>query len=67
MTVCDGGFTNANSMSCFRREQELGHFDFTDNADDFYGWSGVHGTECLSTISASLPTTAVQPRARTII
>jgi hypothetical protein len=51
MTVCDGGFTNANSMSCFRREQELGHFDFTDNADDFYGWSGVHGTECLSTIS----------------
>jgi subtilisin family serine protease len=50
MAVCDGGFTNANSLSCFRREQELGHFDFTDDGTDFYGWSGVHGTECLSTI-----------------
>ena len=51
MTVCDGGFTNANTMSCFRQSQELGHFDFTDDTDGFYGWTGVHGTECLSTIS----------------
>jgi len=51
MTVCDGGFYNANTMSCFRHEQELGHFDFTDDTDDFYGSSGAHGMECLSTIS----------------
>ena len=52
LTVCDGGFYNANKLSCFRqKELELGHFDFTDDADDFYGSSGAHGTECLSTIS----------------
>lgn len=51
MTVCDGGFTNANTMDGLRQEQELGHFDFTDDSDGFYGWTGVHGTECLSTIS----------------
>lgn len=51
MTVCDGGFQNANTMSCFRPAQELGHFDFTDDDDDFYGSTGAHGTECLSTIS----------------
>ncbi len=54
MTICDGGFYNANTLSCFRHDQELGHFDFTD--DDkygytFYGKEGAHGTECLSTIS----------------
>ena len=51
MTVCDGGFYRANTMSCFRRSQELGHFDFTDDTDDFYGSTGTHGTECLSVIS----------------
>lgn len=51
MTVCDGGFYNAQKMSCFRQEQELGHFDFTDDSDGFYGSTGSHGTECLSTIS----------------
>ena len=51
MTVCDGGFTNANTLSCFRQEQELGHFDFTDDIDDFYGYTGDHGTNCLSSIS----------------
>ena len=52
MTVCDGGFSNANTMTCFRaKELELGHFDFTDDKDDFYGHEGAHGTECLSTIS----------------
>ena len=51
MAVCDGAFYNANTMRCFRQEQELGHFDFTDDADDFYGSSGAHGTECLSAIS----------------
>ena len=54
MTVCDGGFYKANTLSCFRQKQELGHFDFTD--DDkygytFYGNKGTHGTECLSTIT----------------
>ena len=55
MTICDGGFYNAQSMSSFRqKELELGHFDFTD--DDaygytFYGKEGAHGTACLSTIS----------------
>ena len=51
MSVCDGGFTNANTLSCFRQEQELGHFDFTDDIDDFYGYTGDHGTNCLSSIS----------------
>ena len=51
MTVCDGSFYNANTLSCFRHSQELGHYDFTDDTDDFYGSTGAHGTECLSTIS----------------
>lgn len=52
MTICDGGFYNANTLSCFRQsELELGHFDFTDDEDDFYGSTGSHGTMCLSTIS----------------
>lgn len=51
MAVCDGGFYKANTLSCFRQELELGHFDFTDDTDGFYGSTGDHGTECLSTIS----------------
>ncbi len=52
LTVCDGGFYNANAVGCFRQsELELGHFDFTDDEDDFYGSTGTHGTECLSAIS----------------
>lgn len=51
MAVCDGGFYKANTLSCFRQEQELGHFDFTDDTDGFYGSTGTHGTECLSAIS----------------
>lgn len=54
LTVCDGGFYNANTMACFRQSQELGHFDFTDDGDDFYGSSGTHGSECLSLISGIL-------------
>lgn len=53
MAVCDGGFYNANILTCFRQEQELGHYDFTDDAVDIYGHTGTHGTECLSTISGS--------------
>ena len=52
MAVCDGGFQNADTLSCFRRSLELGHFDFTDDSDGFYGETGSHGTKCLSTISA---------------
>jgi len=56
MTVCDGGFCNADTMSCFRQDSlEEGHFDFTDDTDDFYGWQGAHGTECLSVISGITP------------
>ena len=51
MTVCDGGFYNANTMSCFRDSTRLGYFDFTDDPYSFYGYTGTHGTECLSTIS----------------
>lgn len=52
MAVCDGSFHNAQKMSCFRqKELELGHFDFTDDKDDFYGSTGTHGTMCLSAIS----------------
>ena len=51
ITVCDGAFYNANKMNCFRQSQELGHFDFTDDKEDFYGYTGAHGTECLSVIS----------------
>ncbi|MBQ7632163.1 MAG: S8 family serine peptidase [Paludibacteraceae bacterium] len=53
MAICDGGFYKANTLDCFRQsELEMGHFDFTDDTDDFYGSTGTHGTECLSTISA---------------
>ena len=55
MTFCDGGFYKANTMAGLRHELELGHFDFTDDAKfgyDFYGEEGLHGTECLSTVSA---------------
>ena len=52
MTVCDGGFYKANTLSAFRQsELELGHLDFTDDTDGFYGSTGTHGTECLSTIT----------------
>ena len=51
MSVCDIGFSNVNSLAGFRPTQELGHFDFTDDAEDFYGSTGTHGTECLSTIT----------------
>ena len=52
LAVCDGGFYKANTLDCFRQsELELGHFDFTDDTDGFYGSTGTHGTECLSTIS----------------
>lgn len=54
MVICDGGFYNVNTLSCFRHEQELGHFDFTDDTDDFYGYTGTHGTYCLSAISGKL-------------
>ena len=52
MTICDGGFNNVNTLSCYRQEQELGHFDFTDDTGDFYGYTGDHGMYCLSAISA---------------
>jgi len=52
MAICDGGFNNADNLASFRQTQELGHFDFTDDTDDFYGSTGTHGTECLSTITA---------------
>ena len=52
MAICDGGFYNANTLSCFRQKDlELGHFDLTDDIDDFYGSTGEHGTRCLSVIS----------------
>ncbi|MCR5050087.1 MAG: S8 family serine peptidase [Paludibacteraceae bacterium] len=52
MTICDGGFHNADTLSCFRQTLELGHFDLTDDTVPFYGDTGDHGTKCLSTISA---------------
>ena len=51
MAICDGGFQYANTLAAFRQAQELGHFDFTDDTDDFYGTTGSHGTQCLSTIT----------------
>lgn len=52
MAICDGGFYNAQTIQCFRQDElELGHFDFTDDTDDFYGSTGAHGTACLSAIS----------------
>ena len=54
MAICDGGFYKANTLTCFRQKLELGHFDLTDDRDGFYGSTGVHGTECLSTISGSM-------------
>ena len=55
MAICDGGFYNADTLSCFRQKDlDLGHFDFTDDDSlgyDFYGKKGEHGTRCLSVIS----------------
>lgn len=51
ITMCDGGFMDVDKLSCFRQKQELGHFDFTDDGDDFYGESGAHGLYCLSLVS----------------
>lgn len=52
MAVCDGGFHNANTLTCFRQtELHKGHFDFTDDKHDFFGSHGAHGTQCLSAIS----------------
>lgn len=51
MAVCDGGFYHADTLSCFRNSLRLGHFDFTDDKDDFFGPTGNHGTHCLSAIS----------------
>ena len=52
MAICDCGFFNANTLSCFRQnELELGHFDFTDDGTNLYGSNGTHGEECLSVIS----------------
>ncbi len=60
MTVIDGGFHNypvgehsGNSLSnTFDTTHWLGSFDFTDDADEFYGATGYHGTMCLGLISA---------------
>jgi subtilisin family serine protease len=54
MAVCDGGFSAADTLSCFRqKELQLGYFDFTDDIDGFFekGGFGNHGTACLSAIS----------------
>lgn len=50
ISMCDGGFQNANTVGFLRQKQELGHYDFTDEGDDLYGDSGMHGTACMSTI-----------------
>ena len=60
LTVIDGGFHNypvgehsGNSLSnTFDTAHWLGSFDFTDDADEFYGATGYHGTMCLGLISA---------------
>lgn len=51
MAVCDGGFHKADTLSCFRDSLLLGHYDFTDDKDDFFGSTGHHGTCCLSAIT----------------
>ena len=54
LTVCDGGFYRTHTLACFDsvRSRILGHYDFTDDTDDFYnGPSGDHGTACFSTIA----------------
>lgn len=53
MAVCDGGFGNANTLTCFS-SKALGYFDFTDDKADFFDASkGTHGTACLSAIVGS--------------
>lgn len=52
MAVCDAGFHNADSAAFLNPSTlELGHFDFTDDTDPFYGAEGGHGLMCLSTIT----------------
>ncbi|MGM9838107.1 MAG: S8 family serine peptidase [Paludibacteraceae bacterium] len=52
IAVCDGGFSGADTLSCFDTERRLGHMDFTDDKSDFFGTDGTHGTACLSLIAA---------------
>lgn len=52
IAVCDGGFSRADTLSCFDAERRLGHMDFTDDKSDFFGTDGTHGTACLSLIAA---------------
>lgn len=56
IAICDGGFTNANGLSWIDSEHFLGHRDFTDDIDDFFGSSGLHGTYCLSAIAGHTST-----------
>lgn len=52
MAHFDGAFKNANTLSCYRQSTlQLGALDFTDDSYDFYGSTGDHGEQCLSTIS----------------
>ena len=53
MAVCDGAFSHANTLGCFRHKELCqGYFDFTDDKEDFFETAkGNHGTSCLSAIS----------------
>lgn len=51
LTVCDGGFYKADQATFLDDRHLLGHFDLTDDADDFFGKTGAHGIECLSVIA----------------
>ena len=54
IAIVDGGFQNADSHVAFDsvREQILGMYDMTDDADDICGMTGDHGTKCFGTIAA---------------
>ncbi len=53
LAICDGAFYNANNISWVDSEHFLGHYDFTDDAEDFFGTSGGHGTFVLSFIAGN--------------
>lgn len=59
MAVIDGGFQNYpigehsdHALASYLDTTHwLGSYDFTDDADEFYGASGYHGTMCLGLIA----------------
>ena len=56
IAVCDNGFYNVNNIQWADSEHFLGHYDFTDDTYDFFGFTGTHGEHVLSFIAGNTST-----------